>query len=84
MVCNGCYDAPCQLKLEARDGLERGASKARVYDGARLRAAEPTRLFDDAQTAEQWREKGFYPVLDDKSPEAGLMYRMLELKQAHQ
>ena len=32
MVCHGCYDAPCQLKLEARAGLERGASKAPVYD----------------------------------------------------
>ena len=56
MVCHGCYDAPCQLKLEAHAGLVRGASKALVYDGARLRAADLTRLFDDAQTEEQWRD----------------------------
>ncbi len=83
MVCHGCYDAPCQLKLEAQAGLERGASKDRVYDGSRLMAANMTRLFDDAQSVEGWREKGFYPVLDADKPEAGLMYRMLELKQAH-
>ncbi len=23
MVCHGCYDAPCQLKLEAHEGLVR-------------------------------------------------------------
>jgi hypothetical protein len=83
MVCHGCYDAPCQLKLEARAGLERGASKAVVYDGARLRAAEMTRLFDDGFTERQWRKKGFYPVVDQDNPSAGVMYRMLELKQQH-
>jgi hypothetical protein len=83
MVCHGCYDAPCQLKLEARAGLERGGSKIPVYDGARLKPADPTRLFDDAFTARQWRKKGFFPVLDEKNPEAGLMYRMLELKREH-
>ena len=83
MVCHGCYDAPCQLKLEAHEGLERGASKALVYDGGRLTAANMTRLFDDAFTAEQWREKGFYPVLDKQDPKQGTLYRMLQLKQAH-
>lgn len=83
MVCHGCYDAPCQLKLEARAGLERGASKALVYDGARLRPAEMTRLFDDGFTERRWRKKGFYPVVDTENPSAGVMYRMLELKQQH-
>ena len=45
MVCHGCYDAPCQLKLDAWTGLARGASKEKVYDGTRLRAANMTRLF---------------------------------------
>lgn len=83
MVCHGCYDAPCQLKLEAQAGLLRGASKDLVYDGERLVAANMTRLFDDAFTTAQWREKGFYPVLDADKPEQGLMYRMLALKQEH-
>ena len=48
MVCHGCYDAPCQLKLEAYEGLRRGASEALVYDGTRFTAGNMTRLFDDA------------------------------------
>ena len=83
MVCHGCYDAPCQLKLEASVGLKRGASKAKVYDGTRLVASEMTRLFDDGFTEQQWRDKGFYPVLDKRQPEKGVMYRMLELKQTN-
>ena len=47
MVCHGCYDAPCQLKLDAWVGLQRGASKEKVYDGTRLRTANLTRLFED-------------------------------------
>ncbi|HSQ72840.1 MAG TPA: peptidylprolyl isomerase, partial [Rubrivivax sp.] len=54
VVCHGCYDAPCQLKLGAWEGIARGASKQPVYDAARLRAAEPTRLFEDAQLPSEW------------------------------
>ncbi|HCM47954.1 MAG TPA: hypothetical protein DIS98_10780, partial [Colwellia sp.] len=25
VVCHGCYDAPCQLKMENRTGIARGA-----------------------------------------------------------
>ena len=63
MVCHGCYDAPCQLKLDAFQGLQRGASKEKVYDGTRLLPANLTRLFEDASTTAEWRDKGFYPVL---------------------
>ena len=83
VVCHGCYDAPCQLKLEAREGLERGASKDKVYDGGRLVTAQMTRLFDDGFTERQWRKKGFFSVLDRDVPEAGLMHKMLALKQTH-
>jgi hypothetical protein len=37
----------------------------------------PTRLFVDAQRAEEWREKGFYSVT--KGGDASLLSRMLEL-----
>jgi len=83
MVCHGCYDAPCQLKLDSRAGLVRGASKLKVYDGTRLLTANLTRLFEDAHTTGEWREKGFYPALDDDQPEAGVLARMLELKARH-
>ncbi|MEZ5565104.1 MAG: fatty acid cis/trans isomerase [Gammaproteobacteria bacterium] len=88
VVCHACYDAPCQLKLTAPEGIDRGANATKVYDGGRLRAAFPTRLFIDGQTTADWRDKGFYPVLNEReqTPAAnargGVLYRLLNLKQA--
>ena len=65
IVCHACYDAPCQLKMGSYTGIERGANKARVYDGERLIEANLTRLFEDAHTQEQWRQKEFFPVVAD-------------------
>jgi hypothetical protein len=67
VVCHACYDAPCQLKLGSYEGVTRGASKVPVYDGERLFAAEPTRLFLDAELPSQWRQKGFHPVLNESA-----------------
>ncbi len=84
--CHACYDGPCQLKLSSYDGLDRGASKELVYDGARLLASEPSRLGVDAKTTQEWRNRGYFPVLNERNqqPDANLygslLYRMLELK----
>ncbi len=67
VVCHSCYNSPCQLKLSSYDGLDRGASKRRVYLSERLRAQEPSRLFIDAKTTATWRKKGFNSVLDSNS-----------------
>lgn len=86
VVCHGCYDAPCQLKLESFDGVERGASPALVYDGSRLIEADPTRLFIDARSPAEWRAKGFHSVLPDRvtpQPQRSVMMRMLQLKKDH-
>lgn len=88
VVCHGCYDAPCQLKLEAREGLFRGAHPDPVYDGSRLLGAELTRLFEDAQSTAQWRERGFFPVLGestnrDSERDGSVLAQMLLLKQQH-
>jgi hypothetical protein len=86
VVCHGCYDAPCQLKLETYEGLERGATKAQVYDASRLTAADPTRLFIDAQLLVDWRRKGFHAVLPERGapdPNKSVLMRMLELKRTH-
>ncbi|HEX3142104.1 MAG TPA: fatty acid cis/trans isomerase, partial [Rhizobacter sp.] len=89
VVCHGCYDAPCQLKLGAWEGVARGASKELVYDPARLLQASPRRLFVDAQRASQWREQGFDAVLNERTPSsannlaASVLYRSLAHKQAH-
>jgi len=66
VVCHGCYDAPCQLKLGSIEGIDRGAIKQIVYDFARLKAAAPTRLFIDASDTAGWRQKDFYPVLNER------------------
>ncbi|UCB55920.1 MAG: fatty acid cis/trans isomerase [Thiotrichales bacterium] len=89
VVCHGCYDAPCQLKLSSPEGIHRGGNKNKVYDGGRITAADPTRLFIDAQTTDEWRQKQFHPVLNegDANPlsnlESSVMYRMLRQKQLY-
>ena len=89
LVCHGCYDAPCQLKLDSYEGVLRGASPELVYSVARVAPARLTRLFEDQQTTAQWRAAGFHPVLNERqdSPQAnlqaGVMARMLQLKQEH-
>lgn len=83
MVCHGCYDAPCQLKMDAWMGVPRGASKKKVYDGSRLLSANLTRLYEDAHSIEEWREKGFFPVLNEQDPKQGLMHQMLSLKEEY-
>ena len=89
VVCHACYDAACQLKLNSYEGLDRGASKEPIYDGARLLAAAPSRLLIDAKNTQEWRERGYFPVLNerDQTPEANLqgslLFQMLKLKSAH-
>ncbi|WP_159736877.1 fatty acid cis/trans isomerase [Vibrio atypicus] len=89
VVCHACYDAPCQLKMSSVEGIDRGASKELVYQGTRLTAATPSRLFEDAETTEQWRSMGFHPVLNERMQtptanlEAGLVAKMLMQKEEH-
>lgn len=90
VVCHGCYDAPCQLKLSSYEGLQRGASKIKVYDGARFRAVEPTRLGIDAKSPAEWRNKGFHALLNESEKKDAMsnlqdsvLYKMLRLKQLH-
>ena len=83
IVCHGCYDAPCQLKMDAWAGLARGAHEKKVYDGTRLLPAQLTRLYEDALSLEGWRGKGFYPVVDTQAPRSGTLFRMLALKEEY-
>ena len=89
IVCHGCYDAPCQLKLSSDEGIKRGASKVKVYDGARIKGIEPTRLGIDAKTTEEWRNKGFHAVLNEgeatprQNLDQSVLYQLLRLKQLH-
>jgi len=89
IVCHGCYDAPCQLDLSAHEGIERGANTAIVYNTSRPLAAEPTRLFVDANSPAEWRKRNFFPVLNERRQtkeaniNASLLAKMLQLKQKH-
>ena len=89
VVCHACYDAPCQLKMTVKEGIERGANKQKVYEGSRLLAAKPNRLFVDAFETEEWRERDFFPVLNEReqtpvaNTQASVLARMLMLKQQH-
>lgn len=89
VVCHGCYDAPCQLKLTSFAGIDRGASQQRVYDGSRLLAENLTRLFIDGSSTDEWRRKDFYPVLNEaaQDPATNLagssLFGMLQLKREH-
>ncbi len=85
-VCHACYDAPCQFKSGSLQGIFRGASKTKVYNATRLTSAKPSRLFQDADTPTQWRESGFFPVINEHEQlpeanrEASLIYQVLMLK----
>ncbi len=88
VVCHGCFDAPCQLKLGSIEGMDRGASKQNIYD-ARLSAVPPTRLFTDAKNTTEWRQKNFSPVLNEREDTMmanrsnALLAKLLDLKRQH-
>lgn len=88
VVCHACYDAPCQLKMSSTEGINRGGSKNKIYNGTRLTAATPTRLFEDAETTQEWRDFDFHPVLNERDQtsqaniEASLFAKMLLQKEA--
>lgn len=89
VACHACYESPCQLNLGSAEGLARGASNTLVFDGTRTLGIAPTRLFTDANTIKDWRDKGFYSVLPEASSrgvkqpiqaaQAAMLARMLAL-----
>jgi len=86
VVCHSCYNSPCQLKFSSYDGLDRGATKKKVYDATRLTTMDPTRLFIDAQSTEEWREKGFFSVTDNNADQGynnSIMLQLLAHKMEH-
>ncbi len=89
IVCHGCYDAPCQLKLSSPEGIRRGSSDERIYEPRRIDSIPPSRLFIDAKTTKEWRTRGFSPILNEKeqTPTNNLnnsvLYHLLRLKKQH-
>ena len=68
-VCHSCYNSPCQLKLNSYEGVDRGGSKVPVYNATRLSTMDPTRLFIDAHSTEEWRRKDFHTVTQSSFPD---------------
>lgn len=86
VVCHSCYNAPCQLKLSSYEGTMRGGSKIVVYDGERLSAIAPTRLFIDANSTKMWHHKGFFSVTNNSAGQGydnAIMLELLHQKQKH-
>ena len=63
IACHGCMDAPCQFNLQSYEGAMRGGHKMSVYNGARLKPMDPSRMFEDAKSVDQWRGMGFFDVV---------------------
>lgn len=81
VTCHSCYSSPCQINMQSYAGLLRGANKKVVYDGRRLLPQHPTRMFIDAQSAEEWRDNfDFFPILNRKSPEKSLLLQAVDEK----
>jgi hypothetical protein len=72
--CHSCGESPCQFNLQSYEGFLRGGHKQKVYNASRQKAQSPSRMFIDAQTTEQWREKGFYSVKEEKEDSIFLNY----------
>jgi hypothetical protein len=79
VVCHSCYNSPCQLKLDSFEGTDRGATKRAVYNASRLKSMDPTRLFTDAQSTQEWRQKEFFSVTDSKASGGSNDSIMIEL-----
>jgi hypothetical protein len=87
VTCHSCYNSPCQAKFSSFEGIDRGGSKALVYDAIRLNSIDPTRLFVDAQNTQQWRTKGFFSLTESLDTNASfndsVMIHMLSDKMEH-
>jgi hypothetical protein len=70
--------------MEAFEGIDRGGSKEAVYLPTRLKAQDPTRLFMDANTTQQWRTKQFFSVTQGSiENNRSTLLRMLDLKSSN-
>ncbi len=87
VTCHSCYNSPCQAKFSSFDGVDRGGSKIKVYDALRFRAINPTRLFIDANTTQEWRNKGFFSLTQtqesNNTSNDSIMMHLLYDKEQH-
>jgi hypothetical protein len=64
IACHSCLESPCQLNLQSYEGARRGAIRDYLpHGGLRLTEGKLTRLFEDAQLTQEWRNLGFHDVI---------------------
>ncbi len=80
IACHGCIGSPCNLKMDSFRGVDRGALGRNPY--STHFEAYPRTGMDVVQTTEQWRSRGFFPVLFNEGTiqanlDQSLLYPML-------
>lgn len=80
IACHSCFNAPCQLNLQTFEGFERGGAKKNVYDGLRLNSVQPSRMFIDARSTEEWRSKGFHSVNNSDVPQQNIFLEHINIR----
>ena len=83
IACHSCYNAPCQLNLQAYSGLARGATKLNVYDRSRPMSIAPSRLDIDGHSVSDWRAKGFFDVAGGTDPARTVLIQLMGLRARH-
>jgi Fatty acid cis/trans isomerase (CTI) len=83
IACHSCYNAPCQLNLQAYSGLARGATKLNVYDRSRPMSVAPSRLDIDGHSVSDWRAKGFFDVAGGTDPASTVLIQLMGLRARH-
>jgi hypothetical protein len=86
IVCHGCLDSPCSLKMTSYEGVLRGA-RAENPDKPHLFSEQPIRLYDAPSLAD-WRQRGFCAVVDQlaapqERPVRSILYRMIAAGAEH-
>ncbi|MBS1968780.1 MAG: fatty acid cis/trans isomerase [Bdellovibrionales bacterium] len=66
--------------MQNYEGFLRGANKLNVYNGTRIDAVAPTRLWIDAHSVEGWQMRGFYTVNNSVDPETNIFFRTIAAK----
>ena len=86
VACHGCLASPCNVKLDSFRGVERGGFGKNPYS-THFGAFSRTDM-EVVQTTEEWRDRGFYPILfragdEEENLDKSLIYRMLASGYAH-
>lgn len=75
IACHGCLGSPCNVKLDTFRGVDRGGFGVNPYSSHV--EASPRVGMDVAKTTSEWRQRGFYPVLEREGSSSNRLDRSL-------